>query len=319
MKARSVAVLVALALLVPAASAPEDPHEYDPDGYSFRGVLGDDPRTTAKEDPDRFSVRETFPIVNDGADELTEVQVFLPRDADLVTLAARNGTLEGTVVEGDVESDGQWLTYRYPGNESVAPGTSDPGFTFHYALQADDPADVRLTRRGVPEGLASYSFLVLVPHDVLVRSEPPMQALDFEVYEGFTAYMLEASPGDSLSLEFGPVGGGGEGDGGADLNWLLVGIAFVAGAVIAYGLAKTRGPARTSRAETMVGRTVAELEARKRVLMASLKELELAHRSGEIPSDAYNPLKAELKGETVKVMSELERRQAALPASTRPR
>lgn len=315
MKARFVVLLIAL-LFVPAVSS-QDPHEFDPDGYSFRGVLGDDPRTTAEEDADLFSVHETFPVVNDGTDDLTEVRVFLPRDADLVTLAASNGTLQGTILEGDVESDGQWLTYRYPGNESVAPGASDPGFTFRYTLPAADPADVRLTRRGIPLGLPSYSFLVLVPNDVVVRSEPPMQALDFEVYEGFTAYMLGESPGDSLSLELAPAGGG-EGDGGADLNWLLIGIAFVAGAVIAYGLAKMRGPARPSRAETMAGRTVADLEARKRVLMASLKELELAHRSGEIPSQAYNPLKAELKGETVKVMTELEKRQAAPPAPTRP-
>lgn len=317
MKARSAVVLVAL-LLVPTVSS-QDPHEFDPDGYSFRGVLGDDPRTAAEEDAALFAVHETFPVVNDGTDDLTEVRVFLPRDAHLVMLAARNGTLQGTVVEGAVESDGQWLAYRYPGNESVAPGTNDPGFTFRYTLPADDPADVRFTRRGLPEGLPGYSFLVLVPNGVVVRSEPPMQALDFEVYEGFTAYMLEASPGDSLSLELAPAGGGGEGDGGADLNWLLIGIAFVAGAVITYGLAKTRGPTRPSGAETMAGRTVAELEARKRVLMASLKELELAHRSGEIPSEAYNPLKAELKGETVKVMTELEKRQAASAAPTRPR
>ncbi len=48
------------------------------------------------------------------------------------------------------------------------------------------------------------------------------------------------------------------------------------------------------------------LEARKRVLMSGLKELEKAKMAKEIDSDVYDALKAELKKETVTVMRALE-------------
>ncbi len=48
------------------------------------------------------------------------------------------------------------------------------------------------------------------------------------------------------------------------------------------------------------------LEARKRVLMSGLKELEKAKMAKEIDTDVYDALKAELKKETVTVMRALE-------------
>ena len=48
------------------------------------------------------------------------------------------------------------------------------------------------------------------------------------------------------------------------------------------------------------------LEARRRTLMAALKELELAHDAKEIPDNAYAPLKEEYKAQTVRVMRNLE-------------
>lgn len=48
------------------------------------------------------------------------------------------------------------------------------------------------------------------------------------------------------------------------------------------------------------------LTARRRALMAALKELELAHEAKEIPDSAYAPLKEEYKAQTVRVMRNLE-------------
>lgn len=48
------------------------------------------------------------------------------------------------------------------------------------------------------------------------------------------------------------------------------------------------------------------LEARRRTLLAALKELEVAHEAKEIPDDAYAPLKEEYKAQAVRVMRNLD-------------
>lgn len=51
------------------------------------------------------------------------------------------------------------------------------------------------------------------------------------------------------------------------------------------------------------------LEARRRTLMAALKELEVAHEAKEIPDEAYAPLKEEYKAQAVRVMRSLEEKR----------
>jgi len=51
------------------------------------------------------------------------------------------------------------------------------------------------------------------------------------------------------------------------------------------------------------------LEARRRTLLAALKELEHAHEAKEIPDDAYAPLKEEYKAQAVRVMRNLEEKK----------
>jgi hypothetical protein len=48
------------------------------------------------------------------------------------------------------------------------------------------------------------------------------------------------------------------------------------------------------------------LEARRRTLMAALKELETAHDAKQVPDDAYAPLKEEYKAQAVRVLRSLE-------------
>lgn len=53
----------------------------------------------------------------------------------------------------------------------------------------------------------------------------------------------------------------------------------------------------------------AMLEARRRTLMAALKELEHAREANEVPNDAYGPLKEEYKAQAVRVMRSLEEKK----------
>ena len=48
------------------------------------------------------------------------------------------------------------------------------------------------------------------------------------------------------------------------------------------------------------------LDARRRTLMAALKELEVAHEAKEVPDAAYAPLKEEYKAQAVRVLRSLE-------------
>jgi hypothetical protein len=87
------------------------------------------------------------------------------------------------------------------------------------------------------------------------------------------------------------------GFGGLAIGFLLA-LVLARRGVIAQGAKKfEKGGAMESR-ET--------LEARRRTLMAALKELELAHDAKEIPDAAYAPLKEEYKAQTVRVMRTLE-------------
>jgi len=51
------------------------------------------------------------------------------------------------------------------------------------------------------------------------------------------------------------------------------------------------------------------LEARRRTLLAGLKELEAAHDAKEVPDDAYAPLKEEYKAQAVRVLRTLEEKK----------
>lgn len=51
------------------------------------------------------------------------------------------------------------------------------------------------------------------------------------------------------------------------------------------------------------------LEARRRTLLAALKELETAHEAKQVPDDAYAPLKEEYKAQAVRVMRSLEEKK----------
>lgn len=99
-------------------------------------------------------------------------------------------------------------------------------------------------------------------------------------------------------------------------NWIIVILAALFGALIMYGLAAggLMGAPRARKTAPSSGRSISAesrdmLELRKRTQVAALKELELAKKKGDVPEGLYLPLKEELKGDTVRVMREIERRE----------
>ena len=89
---------------------------------------------------------------------------------------------------------------------------------------------------------------------------------------------------------------------GVVVGLFLAYVAVRQGWVSAPGKAKkfVKGGAMESRAV---------LEARRRTLLAALKELETAHETREVPDDAYGPLKEEYKAQAVRVMRSLEEKK----------
>ncbi|HLE47945.1 MAG TPA: hypothetical protein VI818_06580 [Candidatus Thermoplasmatota archaeon] len=91
--------------------------------------------------------------------------------------------------------------------------------------------------------------------------------------------------------------------------WIAVFLAAFAGFIIAVVAARQGwlGSARAKKFEKggeMESNDM--LEARRRTLMAALKELEIAHEAKEIPDDAYAPLKEEYKAQAVRVLRTLD-------------
>lgn len=101
-------------------------------------------------------------------------------------------------------------------------------------------------------------------------------------------------------------------EGGFDVLPWIAGIllgAIIWAVLVQQGLVQKRRKQEVVKAahvEAAEAESKETLEARKRVLMSGLKELEKAKMAKEIDSDVYDSLKAELKRETVTVMRAIE-------------
>ncbi|HEX9816720.1 MAG TPA: hypothetical protein VGB18_07050, partial [Candidatus Thermoplasmatota archaeon] len=104
-----------------------------------------------------------------------------------------------------------------------------------------------------------------------------------------------------------------EGPGGTrDLTpYLFAFVGVAVGFLIALMLARrgliAQKEKKFEKGGTMESRDM--LSARRRTLMAALKELELAHDAKEIPDNAYAPLKEEYKAQTVRVMRTMDEKK----------
>lgn len=88
---------------------------------------------------------------------------------------------------------------------------------------------------------------------------------------------------------------------------------LVLGGFLVYGFVRQGWMTPTARSKkfqkggAMESRTM--LEARRRTLLAALKDLEQAHEAKDVPDDAYFPLKEEYKQQAVRVMRTLEEKK----------
>lgn len=122
---------------------------------------------------------------------------------------------------------------------------------------------------------------------------------------------MQGAP-EGLTFTVGFVAAGGGPAGARDLNPYLWGAAGLVGGFLVAAFLARRGklgaaPKKFEKGGEMESRDV--LEARRRSLMAALKELELAHEAKEIPDSAYAPLKEEYKAQAVRVMRSLEEKR----------
>ena len=87
------------------------------------------------------------------------------------------------------------------------------------------------------------------------------------------------------------------------LAGLFVGL-FIMYVIVKQGWIHIQRPRKFEKGGRM--ESTPTLEARRRTLMAALRELEIAHDAKEIPDDAYAPLKEEYKAQAVRVMRSLD-------------
>ncbi len=307
MRFETVLALGVLAVLttVPASAQPG----MDSDAaYLVRGALGNIPTTDATEEAGFWNQYEARRVQHDGTS--TEVAFTVPAGAQDLGLTCN--------CNGSATRAGQTYTFMVDATEPAGP--VEVVFTHRRAVSTDGfafalsgiPADVR--------GDASLRFYV-PDHFILEADIAPTGALESTPENpGLLIYFFDGTADSALpeslwftaypqtqSVSPPPA------DGGLDLLALLLGIAI--GVVVWYFLV-ARGVVQARQRKQVVAKAehqqVAErepanvLEGRKRVLMAGLKELELAKASQQIETEVYDRLKAEYKKQTVTVMRALE-------------
>ena len=228
-----------------------------------------------------------------------------PGHQNLEAFAVRNG--EEQTVNATVVDDGS-------GHDTVYVNVS----AIHTAIATSDTFAIR------------FEYDVGPTYDRIVTSEPAQLIINAEPMEGkvpsgekippfvdtggrYHAGMENPPDGHSYTVEFFTVSANPGGQPATrDFTPILYGIAGLAvGFLLALFLARrgmiAQKAKKFEKGGTMESSTM--LEARRRTLMAALKELELAHDAKEIPDNAYAPLKEEYKAQTVRVMRRLDEKK----------
>ncbi len=307
---RSATVLAALALAaLMFAPAHAQPSMDSDAAYLVRGALGNIPSTDEVEPDGFWNQYEARRVQHDGT--LTAVSFTVPPGAQDVRLTCQcNGT---------ISRDGQLYTYTIDDTQPAGP--AEVVFTHRRAVSTDG---FGFAVSGIAAPLRSDASLrFYVPENFILEADvvpsgPPLPSTSAN--PGLTIYVFDGTPAAPLpeavwftaypqtqSVEPPPA------DDGLDLLALLLGIAI--GVVVWYFLV-ARGVVQARQRKQVVAKAdhqqVAEregpdvLEGRKRVLMAGLKELELAKANQQIETEVYDRLKAEYKKQTVTVMRALE-------------
>ena len=291
---RTLALLAILALAAPAALA--QGMEF-PQPFQVRVGLGDVPTTPAAE-PDGWSVEQRWRIDSPGA----EASLPIPPGARVVAATCDcNGTTETQadrvlfhIPNGTTRATVSLTTTTARGSAFALdlPVPVQPSIAIAYAPQGMEARGV-----GTPSTLPGASG----PHTIHVFGEQGGLP---------SRFWLAILPAGGAVGTSGPVAVG-----EAGTPWLWIGAAFLAGILlwallVSRGLVQARGRKQVVQVAAHEAIAAKEprpvLEARKRALMAALKEVEMAKMSGEMEAPAYDTVKADLKKQTVTVMRALE-------------
>lgn len=281
------AVLLALALL--PTTAGQDVMDLAED-HEYRIAYGDIPSTDAVETPARWNVLEHHDVERAGS-----ITLVLPRGAiePLLRNAPANATVEQNQVGYNVTFDAAdqgtvrlELSYGLIGAvDSFATSFFLPESS-HVVLYIHDGAEIKS---------GSHAATNVLPAD-------GRQMHDYPGVSGTFWFQVGAATPPS------PTAGGGFG-----LLPFAVGIAvgaIVWAVLVQQGIVQKRKRRQTASTAAHKQAASAEdkatLQARKRALMAALKELEVAKMNKEIEPAAYDSLKADFKRQTVTVMRALE-------------
>jgi hypothetical protein len=287
---RALALLpLALLLALPAAAQPMD----FPQPFQVRVGAGDIP-TTAAAEPDGWSVEQRWRIGSPPGN----VTFPIPEGHRLVEARCDcNASAHDTFADR--------VVFRLPPGTGMVTLTVTTTTTRTAAFALDLP---------VPEQPALA--IVYAPQGMEARGPGASSTLPGASGPHTITTFGEAEPlPQRLWLAVLPAGGATVAQPDAPMPWLWLGAAFLAG-VLLWALLVSRGMVQ-ARSRRQVAQVAAHeaiaakepkpvLEARKRALMAALKEVEVAKMNGEMEASAYDTVKADLKKQTVTVMRALE-------------
>ncbi len=306
------AVLLALALVALAAPAAAQPPLFT-EAYQVRGGFGDIPTTPAAEPTGAWNLVQSLRIAHtegtatnatlhvppgyavvapgcscpafDSTESPGAVTIQVPAETPSgdvtvsLSVTATVGDAFGFTLilpEGASPTDALVVLYVPVGSEAVGPvDSTSPG------LSTDGASRITLFQGTAEAPMPLVPSFVVAPVGTLVA--PPVATPAAPAEEGFA--------------------------------WLELGLGLAVGVAL-WALLVQRGIVqRKSRRQSVAVAAHVEaaqneprpvLEGRKRALLAALKELELARQAQEIPVEAYDAVKADLKRQAVTVMRALE-------------
>lgn len=300
----SLAVLLAVLAASPAAAQPP---AYD-EAFQVRAALGDIPTTAATEPSNAWNVEQRVLVQAGNSSQAVTLQ--LPFGSTLVNATCSCGaqpTVNGRDVSFQVSGAGQQTVTLL----SSQPASRAFGFE---VLRPGGPGDGVVVLY-VP---TSYDFEApLEPTQTLPSTSGTATIVEFR------GRSLPNPFWASLHVATVAVDDGAEGSGQAfndDLVWLFLALGIVAGAIlwsilVSRGVVQAKGrkqvASTAAHVEAAANESPAVLEGRKRALLAALKEIEVAKMNGELPTEVYDVVKADLKKQAVTVMRALETANAA--------
>ncbi len=293
--------VAALLLALPAAHAALTDDQTFPETSMMRVAVGDIPRTTATEPAGQWNVVEYQRVHDAGTTSWAPGVFALPAGN---TFDGADCTCGNVTVSRS--PSGQYQV-DYPA--SVPAGDYVIAFRHHHPL-TDYAFNVRYANG---DGATKVNFYLAGGYTVLSNVQPLVKDLESTAENpGYRIWQFQQPDhGEAwfvltTQIQAAPATGP---------NYILVGVAFLAGAVLwAFLVARGLVQKKTRKQEASVAAHVEAaatdsapvLEGKKRALLAALKEVELARQANEMPVEVYDVVKADLKKQAVTVMRALE-------------